>query len=322
MGLSYESLSLIEEVIKHNVQDLYLLPEKKCYRICYKQNNDFELLRKIKIAEAQIIINQLKYVAKLDIAEHRRPQNGSFNLKSYPNIGFRVATLSNFQNQESMVMRLIYSTHQQDYFLPKQLEQLKLLAKNRGLIVFAGPVGSGKTTTMYEIAKSLMVNQMVMTIEDPVEIKNDNFFQVQVNDQVQMAYADLLKAALRHRPDILIIGEIRDQKTAQAAIEAALSGHLVMTTIHAKNTYGIVERFNQLGVDGDRLKSTVNCLCYQRLLPKVDNNLACLLDILTSQNTDYQGHQQKNYKQWHQNLQSIYDRGQINEKTFQQYQEG
>ncbi|WP_062324826.1 ATPase, T2SS/T4P/T4SS family [Holzapfeliella floricola] len=98
-----------------------------------------------------------------------------------------------------------------------------------------------------------------------------------------MSYEDLLKAALRHRPDVLIVGEIRDSKTAQVAIEAALSGHLVLATIHAKSTYGIIERFKQLGVETSQLQNTLNCICYQRLLPNIKYQLACLIDILVPQ---------------------------------------
>ncbi|KRN03524.1 competence type IV pilus ATPase ComGA [Holzapfeliella floricola] len=323
MTLSIESLNLVKEAVKHKAQDLYLLPSKSYYRICYKYNNEFKFLRKMPKNDAQLIINQLKYVAKLDIAEHRRPQNGSFNLDDYPDTGFRIATLSDYESQESMVVRIIYSENTQRYFFPEQLNQLKNLATKRGLIVFSGPVGSGKTTTMYEIAKSLIPEKMVMTIEDPVEIKNSDFFQVQVNEQVQMSYEDLLKAALRHRPDVLIVGEIRDSKTAQVAIEAALSGHLVLATIHAKSTYGIIERFKQLGVETSQLQNTLNCICYQRLLPNIKYQLACLIDILVPQKKyDYQKSQYQNYYLWQNHLQNIYDLGYIDEKTFITYQEG
>ncbi|MEJ6348254.1 competence type IV pilus ATPase ComGA [Holzapfeliella sp. He02] len=322
MGLSKESSHLIAEAIKQGAQDLYLLPRNKNYQVYLKHNNDFELLDKITTEKAQLMINQLKYAANLDIAEHRRPQNGSFDLVEYPATNFRLSTLSNYQNQESMVMRIINAKTKQNYFLPEQLNELQANANSRGLMVFAGPVGSGKTSTMYAIAKTLSAEKMVMTIEDPVEIKSSHFFQVQVNEQIEMSYLDLLKAALRHRPDVLIIGEIRDKKTAQVAVEAALSGHLVMTTIHAKTAHGIIERFNQLGVDSARLQSVVNCLCYQRLLLSTTGQLACLIDVLKPEAINNQQDTQGKYQSWRKKLQTIYNQGQIDEKTLNHYQEG
>lgn len=119
---------------------------------------------------------------------------------------------------------------------------IKKVAQSRGLIITSGPTGSGKTTTMYEVAKSMSQNKVVMTIEDPVEVHEPSFLQAQVNNEAGIDYQSLLKAALRHRPDILIIGEIRDQGTARLAVDAALSGHLVFATIHAKSTLQTISR--------------------------------------------------------------------------------
>jgi Type II secretory pathway, ATPase PulE/Tfp pilus assembly pathway, ATPase PilB len=121
---------------------------------------------------------------------------------------------------------LIYGEKNNNYFLPEQFNLIKKLTNQRGLIVTSGPTGSGKTSTMYELAQVIGKNKVVMTIEDPVEVWNPDFLQTQVNLIAGITYPDLLKAALRHRPDILIIGEIRDQETAKISINAALSGHL------------------------------------------------------------------------------------------------
>ena len=181
------------------------------------------------------VINYFKYIAQMDISEHRRPQVGAmiylFDDKKYY---LRLSSLGDFNDAESLVIRIIYPINKSKYYLPGQIQQLQELALKRGLVLTSGPTGSGKTTTMYELAKELGQDKVVMTIEDPVEVHETSFLQTQANNEAGIDYVSLLKAALRHRPDILIIGEIRDHGTARLAVDAALSGHLVLATIHAK----------------------------------------------------------------------------------------
>lgn len=137
---------------------------------------------------------------------------------------------------------------------------------SRGLYLFSGPVGSGKTTLMYQLVREKFPDKQVITIEDPVEIKQDNMLQLQLNDEIGMTYDNLIKLSLRHRPDILIIGEIRDSETARVVIRASLTGVLVFSTIHAKSIPGVYARLLELGVSRQELENSLRAIIYQRLI--------------------------------------------------------
>ena len=155
--------------------------------------------------------------------------------------------------------------------------------RQRGLYLFAGPVGSGKTTLMHELAKSFFKGQQVMSIEDPVEIKQDDMLQLQLNEAIGLTYENLIKLSLRHRPDLLIIGEIRDSETARAVVRASLTGATVFSTIHAKSIRGVYERLLELGVSEEELAVVLQGVCYQRLIGGGG--------IVDFANKDYQAHQ-------------------------------
>ncbi|XIF20385.1 MAG: hypothetical protein AJITA_01138 [Acetilactobacillus jinshanensis] len=182
-----------------------------------------------------------------------------------------------------MVVRLIRNLDCQrlNFLIPEQFKKLLSLAPYRGLMLFAGPTGSGKTTTIYQLAKNYGSNKMIMTIEDPVEIIQNDFLQLQINRKAGMNYQQLLKVGLRHRPDIFIIGEIRDTYTAKAAIQAALSGHLVLSTVHAQSPEGTVNRLLQLKVNEHYLRQCLNTIVYQRLLPTCHSEMGALFNIVT-----------------------------------------
>lgn len=216
------------------------------------------------------------------LSEHRRPQLGAWQQKiGEQPLYLRFSTVGDFLGRESMVIRLIYplKSIKYHYLVPEQWALLEQVCQKRGLVIFAGPMGSGKTTAMYQLAKA-QKQQQVMCIEDPIEIREDSFLQVQVNPKAQMDYSTLLKAALRHHPDIFIVGEIRDQKTARAVLTAALSGHLVLSTLHATSAYGVIERLADLGITRSELKSVLQLVSYQRLLPLKSKGQAVLFDII------------------------------------------
>lgn len=220
---------LLIEAIKVKASDIFFFPKKENLMVKFRTGKGLIEYAGFTLETGKEIINFFKYSAQMDIAEHRRPQVGAM---TYENEGheyfLRLSSLGDFSDQESLVIRVIYGIDHSQYFIPEQLGTIEKLAKSRGLIITSGPTGSGKTTTMYEIAKKMSQNKVVMTIEDPVEIHESSFLQAQVNNEAGIDYQNLLKAALRHRPDILIIGEIRDQGTARLAVDAALSGHLVL----------------------------------------------------------------------------------------------
>lgn len=268
---------------------MYILPKSDCYQVLYHSQVKLMITKDIDKKLGVQMISYLKYQANMAVSEHRRPQIGAMKF-SYTNgtVNLRLSTVGDFRGMESLVIRFIYPLEsvQHHQLISGQTKELDSLVKKRGLVLFAGPMGSGKTTTMYQLARRVMGDQVVMSIEDPVEIEEEGFIQLQVNTQASMAYDQLLKVGLRHRPDTFIVGEIRDQQTAKMAIQAALSGHLVLSTVHAQNAFGVVSRMEQLGIERHYLSQTLSGVCYQRLIPTTDDNVAVLYDILQHDRLD------------------------------------
>lgn len=315
---------LLQTAISEHSSDLFILPKKTRYQLFLRTKQEMKFLKEVTVEQAKELINYFKYAAQMDISEHRRPQVGAMDYwLDGQNYYLRLSSLGDFDDLESLVIRIIYQLSESQYFFEKQFEQLADLTKKRGLIVTSGPTGSGKTTTMYELAKRIGRDKVVMTIEDPVEIHEESFLQTQVNNEAGINYVNLLKAALRHRPDILIIGEIRDQGTARLAIDAALSGHLVLATVHAKSTLQTISRLEGLGINNSELANCLTAVSYQRLIP-VKNNLACLMDIADSEILQKNLIQKirSEFVDWKDNLTLLRERGEIDNENYQLFKEG
>ena len=316
--------SLIEDAINKHSSDIFFLMREVNLVVRFRTIIGIEKQAEYSIKEGKEMINFLKFAAQMDIAEHRRPQVGAFEYDFKGQIYYlRLSSIGDFNDHESLVIRIIYQISTGKYFFDEQIENLKTLAQRRGLIVTSGPTGSGKTTTMYNLAKMIGQNQMVMTIEDPVEIHEISFLQTQVNMTAEITYSKLLEAALRHRPDILIIGEIRNAITARLAIDAALSGHLVFATVHAKSTLQTISRLESLNINTADLYNCLTAVSYQRLLP-TNTGFACLMDIDSGHQlqADISKHKRCDYVNWHQNLVRLKERKRISEQVFEQFQAG
>lgn len=316
--------SLIEDAINKHSSDIFFLMRGVNLVVRFRTIIGIEKQAEYSIKEGKEMINFLKFAAQMDIAEHRRPQVGAFEYDFKGQIYYlRLSSIGDFNDHESLVIRIIYQISTGKYFFDEQIENLKTLAQRRGLIVTSGPTGSGKTTTMYNLAKMIGQNQMVMTIEDPVEIHEISFLQTQVNMTAEITYSKLLEAALRHRPDILIIGEIRNAITARLAVDAALSGHLVFATVHAKSTLQTISRLESLNINTADLYNCLTAVSYQRLLP-TNTGFACLMDIDSGHQlqADISKHKRCDYVNWHQNLVRLKERKRISEQVFEQFQAG
>lgn len=309
---------LLQQCVAQQASDLYFLPYQRSYQLQLRTTSGITLLRTLPVEQAKEWLNHLKFTAKMALSETRRPQLGARQIElDGRTIFLRLSTVGNFQNQESLVIRFIYTQAAQiQYVFPQQFDQLTQLCCQRGLVVFAGPTGSGKTTTLYQLATTLGTGKMVMTIEDPIEVFQPDFLQLQVNEAAGMTYAQLLKVGLRHRPDILIVGEIRDEQTAKVAAQAALSGHLVLSTVHARTARQVVTRLNELSVAPATLNACLAGISYQRLLPTT-TGAAVLFDLYdpTQGGTDHES-------TWQSSLAQAVGVGKINAATARTFKHG
>jgi len=238
---------LLQLAKSRQVSDIYFMPRGDQFEISFRHAAGIEQIQLLSIQTGQRWLNYLKFQAGMNVAEHRRVQAGAYQ-DSALGLFLRLSSVGNYQGQESLVVRLITGIPPITTQAATLFAHLRRLLNRRGLLTLSGPTGSGKTTLLYQLAQTLVPDQMVMTIEDPVEIYAPAFLQLQVNPLADMTYATLVKAALRHRPDCLIIGEIRDQETAQIACEAAISGHIVLATVHARHPLDVPLRLTGLGV--------------------------------------------------------------------------
>ncbi len=284
MSVQKQFASLVQTAAQVRASDLYVMPGEDGYRVfCYTATG-IQPLASLTLANGEALIRHIKFEARMDISETRRPQLGRWRyLLDQEQLYLRISSVGDFLNRESIVVRLIFAVDNQHIQLTSQSDVVAVgeaMTSGAGLILLAGQMGSGKTTTLHYLAYRYLIEKMVLTIEDPVEVVQPNFLQLQVNKAAQMDYPDLLKLALRHHPDVMIIGEIRDAQTAQIVVEAALSGHLVISTIHAMSHLGIWHRLRDFGVPTGTLRQVLAGLVYQKLI-LTDEGVAADLAVLT-----------------------------------------
>jgi len=227
------------------------------------------------------LISRLKVMAELDIAEKRIPQDGRFKLRiGQRDIDFRVSILPGVFG-EDVVIRILDKHTISDGMKLLSLDNLgmdsavlktfrKAIREPYGMVLMTGPTGSGKTTTLYAALNELNTGEeKIITIEDPVEYQLNGITQMPVNEKKGVSFAKGLRSILRHDPDKIMVGEIRDVETAQIAVQSALTGHLVFTTVHANNAFDVISRFSHMGVDVYSFISSLNCVIAQRLIRKI-----------------------------------------------------
>lgn len=235
--------------------------------------------------EIEAIISLLKYNSNIDISRNKEPQSGRFvykyNEKDYY---LRVSTLPLNELNEGCVVRIfINELEDVDYSIfDEDSKYINELSKRAyGLILFSGPTGSGKSTSMYKLASDLASrDKQVITVEDPVEKKISSLIQMQVNEKAGINYDNALKSILRCDPDAMVIGEIRDYKTASQVITSSFSGHLVLSTIHAENSIGVINRLRDLNLSLEDIKQTVICIISQRLVTLTNGKRGLVTEIL------------------------------------------
>lgn len=227
------------------------------------------------------LITRIKILARLDIAEKRTPQDGHLNIGldfANPNIDCRVSILPTLHGEKAVIRilpnRLEELSLERIGLLPEQLDILqKAIVKPNGLILVTGPTGSGKTRTLYSCLSSLnQPHRNLCSIEDPIEIRLPGVNQVAYHPRAGLDFSLIIKSLLRQDPDVIMIGEIRDSATAQLAIQAAQTGHLVLSTLHTRDARGALARLQSLGVDKESLESCLRCVSSQRLVRRLCPN--------------------------------------------------
>jgi len=249
--------SIFEDAIQVNASDIHIEPDKKVIRIRQRVDGVLheQVMKEIQIAPAVVV--RLKLMANLNISEKRLPQDGRFNLVvNKREIDVRLSTMP-VQHGESVVMRILDQTRGaldiEHLGMPPQL--LKRFRKNfnlpHGMVLVTGPTGSGKTTTLYAALKELnRAESKIITVEDPVEYQLSRVNQVQVNSKIGLSFASVLRSALRQDPDIIMVGEMRDAETVEIGVSAAMTGHLVLSTLHTNDTVSTATRLMDKGVEG------------------------------------------------------------------------
>lgn len=261
---------IIADAVAMDAQDIYILPRENCYELYMRVGDERRFMAEYSTEEMSSTISHFKFVAGMNVGEKRRSQLGScdYELSKDEIVTLRLSSVGDYRGQESLVIRVLFSDRVDLKYWFDNFDKIKEKLAGRGLYLFSGPVGSGKTTLMHQLVAERFAGQQVISIEDPVEIKEPSMLQLQLNESIGMTYDNLIKLSLRHRPDVLIIGEIRDSETAHAVIRASLTGTVVLSTIHAKSIPGVYARLLELGVTQQELNNSLRGIAYQRLIGK------------------------------------------------------
>ncbi|CAK9331485.1 type II secretion system ATPase GspE [Thermoanaerobacter kivui] len=271
--------SIIEQAIKSRASDIHIEPTEKDLRIRFRIDGQLtEAMRTIKSTHGPVV-TRVKIMANMNIAERRLPQDGRFEFVSGGrNIDVRVSSLPTVFG-EKLVLRLLdkenfIMTKEQLGFEEEDLMLFdKLIKRPNGIVLLTGPTGSGKTTTLYAMLKELnKPNINIITVEDPVEYSIEGINQVQVNEKAGLTFATALRSILRQDPDVIMIGEIRDTETAEIAIRSAITGHLVLSTLHTNDAAGAITRLIDMGIEPYLVSSAVVGVIAQRLARRICDN--------------------------------------------------
>ncbi|WGE89834.1 GspE/PulE family protein [Actinobacillus arthritidis] len=269
--------NLFKYSLKHNVSDIHIEPQKEKIIIRLRIDGVLYHYKSLSRQLSERVISRIKLLAKLDISESRLPQDGQFSFKTAlsETLDFRVSSLPTHWG-EKIVLRLQKNkpTHFDFLTLGFLAEQkaklLKALQQPQGLILVTGPTGSGKSITLYSALNYLNdSSRHIMTAEDPVEIEIEGIIQTQVNSAIGLDFSRLLRTFLRQDPDVIMLGEIRDRESAEIALRAAQTGHLVLSTLHTNDAPSAIERLLQLGIKEYEIRNALLLVIAQRLVRKL-----------------------------------------------------
>jgi general secretion pathway protein E len=266
---------ILREAVRQNASDIHLEPDQARGIVRFRVDGVLRPYMHIPLASLHRVISRYKIVCRLDIADRVRPQDGSVRIRvDARSFELRLSTVPT-QDAEKAVIRIAGSVSEQtldqlDLPVPELKRLRQLLARRDGIIVVTGPTGSGKTSTLYGALNELNTGDVnIMTVEDPVERALPGTTQIQVQPRRGVTFASALRAILRQDPDVILVGEIRDLETAEIAVQAAMTGHLVLTTLHTTSAVGVVARLRDIGLDPGTLAASLRGVVAQRLARRV-----------------------------------------------------
>ena len=276
---------VLTDAVKRGASDIHMEPYEKEFRVRFRIDGVLQLIMNPPLKLKDAITSRLKIMAKLDISEKRLPQDGRIMLKMQiggkkKQLDFRVSTLPTLWG-EKIVLRLLDKENLRLDMTKLGFEQesldkfAKAILKPYGMVLVTGPTGSGKTNTLYSSISQLnKVDTNIMTAEDPVEFQLGGVNQVQMKEQIGLNFATALRAFLRQDPNIILVGEIRDFETAEIAIKAALTGHLVLSTLHTNGAPETITRLMNMGIEPFLVATSVHLICAQRLIRRICKDCA------------------------------------------------
>jgi type IV pilus assembly protein PilB len=281
---------ILTDAVKRGASDIHIEPYEKEVRVRFRIDGILQAVMSPPMKLRDAIISRIKIMAKLDISEKRLPQDGRIMIKyrkdgKIKDLDFRVSTIPALYG-EKIVMRLLDKENLRlDMtklgFEPESLAKFeRAILRPYGMVLVTGPTGSGKTNTLYSsIARLNTPETNIMTAEDPVEFQLAGINQVQMKDQIGLNFAAALRAFLRQDPNIILVGEIRDFETAEIAVKAALTGHLVLSTLHTNDAPSTISRLMNMGIEPFLVATSVNLICAQRLVRRICSNCKQVLKV-------------------------------------------
>ncbi len=280
--------SIIQEAIHQNSSDIHIEPHSHELKVRNRIDGVLITVQEIQINLSAAIVSRIKILSSLDIAQRRVPQDGRFDISiDGQDIDVRVSVIPTIHG-ESIVLRLLYKKsisfdfESLGYAEKNKLRILQMLNKPHGLILVTGPTGSGKSTTLYAMLQQINnAEKKIVSVEDPVEYKIDGVNQIQVHPEVGVSFSNALRAIVRHDPEVIMVGEMRDSETAEIAVRASMTGHLILTTLHTNSAVSSIERLIDLGVEKSFVFSALIGVVAQRLVRRLCDH--CKKPVSTSQ---------------------------------------
>jgi type IV pilus assembly protein PilB len=268
--------SILTQAVRDRASDVHIVPASEYVRVRFRIDGVLKDMIQLPVAMGAGVVSRIKVLANMNIVERRRPQDGQLTITiDDREVDVRVATVATVMG-ENCVLRLLDKNRAvlrlDDLGMPSDTHAAysQLVQSPFGMVLVAGPTGSGKTTTLYATLGEVSTTEVnVMTIEDPVEYVNPMMYQIQTNEQAGLTFATGLKSILRHDPDVILVGEIRDVETTSIAVQSAMTGHLVISSVHATDAVSALHRFLDMGIESFLVASSILAIVGQRLVRRI-----------------------------------------------------